>query len=145
MTYANNKGADQPAQSELSDLCCSLSRQYNTCICYRCVSLILYLCNFFISHYILPSVLPLLLYGTWCRKYLHGVWLYQFLIIVYLFTLQLPLQWIISHCWSYQWRQSLKISHNRNSVVNWTYPKYNGLCGIAMELFRHVYNCIKIL
>ena len=28
MTYANNKGADQPAQSELSDqrLCCSLSR-----------------------------------------------------------------------------------------------------------------------
>ena len=28
VTYANNKGADQPAQSELSDqrLCCSLSR-----------------------------------------------------------------------------------------------------------------------
>ena len=28
MTYANNKGTDQPAQSELSDqrLCCSLSR-----------------------------------------------------------------------------------------------------------------------
>ena len=33
-------------------------------VLYKCVSLILYLCTFFISHYIPPSVLPLLLYGT---------------------------------------------------------------------------------
>ena len=37
---------------------------------YRCVLLILYLCNFFISHYIPPSVFLVLLHGTWCLKYL---------------------------------------------------------------------------
>ena len=31
---------------------------------YRCVSLILYMCNIVISRYIPPSVLPLLLHGT---------------------------------------------------------------------------------
>ena len=38
---------------------------------YTCVSLILYLCLFFLSRYMPPSVLPLLLHGTWCRKHLH--------------------------------------------------------------------------
>ena len=41
-----------------------IEKLQNEFLRYRCVSLISYLCNFFISHYIPPCVLPLLLHGT---------------------------------------------------------------------------------
>ena len=88
------------------------------CVLYRCVSLILYLCNFFISHYI-----PLVCSHFCCTiSNVENTYNYRW-------------NKSNSQCSTYQWRQLLKISHNRNSVVKWTCPKYIGVCGSALKLF----------